>query len=94
VHLKHHPPAILLHRDFFSPLSTIERTYEISRGRKLDAGRFTFPLAQFEVKPEHRAHAAAFLEDRRDWQGRHVPGYTALADCTFCRSPQIGVTYS
>jgi hypothetical protein len=39
---------------FFSPGSSTQRSYEISRGKKLAAGRFEFPVALFELDSAHK----------------------------------------
>ena len=39
---------------FFAPGSQIQEGYEISRGKKLAAGRYAFPVALFEVGPDHK----------------------------------------
>lgn len=36
---------------FFSPDSTTQRAYQVARGKKLKAGRYTFPVALFEHNP-------------------------------------------
>jgi hypothetical protein len=41
-------------QDFFSPGSSTQRSYEISRGKKLAAGRFEFPVALFEINSAHK----------------------------------------
>jgi hypothetical protein len=41
-------------QDFFSPGSSTQRSYEISRGKKLSAGRFEFPVALFELDPARK----------------------------------------
>jgi hypothetical protein len=39
---------------FFAPGSEIQQGYEINRGRKLAVGRYTFPVALFEIGPDHK----------------------------------------
>jgi hypothetical protein len=39
---------------FFAPGSEIQQGYEINRGKKLGAGRYIFPIALFEVGPDHK----------------------------------------
>jgi len=39
---------------FFAPGSAIQQGYEISRGKKLKPGRYTFPVALFEIGPDHK----------------------------------------
>jgi hypothetical protein len=39
---------------FFAPGSEIQQGYEINRGKKLGAGRYVFPVALFEVGPDHK----------------------------------------
>jgi len=41
-------------QEFFSPGSSTQRSYEISHGKKLAAGRFEFPVALFELNSEHK----------------------------------------
>ena len=38
--------------EFFSPDSSTQRAFQIARGKKLKQGRYTFPVALFERKPE------------------------------------------
>jgi hypothetical protein len=39
---------------FFAPGAEIQQGYEINRGKKLGAGRYIFPIALFEVGPDHK----------------------------------------
>jgi hypothetical protein len=39
-------------QDYFSPGASVERSYEIGRGKKIDAGRFEFPVTLFDMTPE------------------------------------------
>jgi hypothetical protein len=39
---------------FFAPGSSIQEGYEISRGKKLKPGRYVFPVALFEIGPDHK----------------------------------------
>ena len=39
---------------FFAPGSGIQQGYEINRGKKLGAGHYLFPVALFEVGPDHK----------------------------------------
>lgn len=39
---------------FFGPGSSIQQGYEISRGKKLKIGRYIFPVALFEIGPDHK----------------------------------------
>jgi hypothetical protein len=39
---------------FFAPGSSIQEGYEISRGKKLKPGRYIFPVALFEIGPDHK----------------------------------------
>jgi hypothetical protein len=50
---KHQVPEDRL-RAFFAPGSAIQQGYEISRGKKLQPGRYTFPVALFEIGPDHK----------------------------------------
>ena len=38
----------------FAPGSAVHQGYEIGRGKKLNAGRYTFPVALFTIGSEHR----------------------------------------
>jgi hypothetical protein len=39
---------------FFTPGSSIQQGYEISRGKKLKPGRYSFPVTLFEIGSDHK----------------------------------------
>ncbi len=39
---------------FFAPGSAVQQGYEISRGKKLKPDRYSFPVALFEIGPDHK----------------------------------------
>ena len=41
-------------QQFFSPGPATHRAFEISRGKKLKPGRYTFPVALFEIREDQR----------------------------------------
>jgi hypothetical protein len=39
---------------FFAPGASIQQGYEIGRGKKLKAGRYSFPVTLLEIGPDHK----------------------------------------
>jgi hypothetical protein len=66
-------------RELFSPGLSIERSYEISRGKRLDAGRFAFPVALFDMNDEHPRARPRFSRivviktGKQDWSVDKLP---------------------
>ncbi len=50
---RHHTTEDRL-QEFFSPGPATQQAFEISRGRKLKAGRYAFPVALFEIREDQR----------------------------------------
>jgi len=43
-------------QEFFSPGPGTQHAFEISQGKKLKAGRYTFPVALFGIREDQRIH--------------------------------------
>lgn len=43
-------------QSFFAPASGTQQAFEISRGKKLGPGRYSFPVVLLETTPGHAAH--------------------------------------
>jgi hypothetical protein len=52
---KHHTSEERL-QNFFSPVSGTQQAFEISRGKKLQPGRYSFPVILLETAPGGTAH--------------------------------------
>src|SRR5713226_7089281 len=50
---KHHTSEDRL-QEFFSPGPATQQAFEISRGKKLKPGRYTFPVALFEIREDQK----------------------------------------
>jgi hypothetical protein len=66
-------------RDLLSPGSSSPRSYEISRGKRVDAGRFAFPVALFDMHDENQRTRPRFSRivviktGRQDWSVDRLP---------------------
>jgi hypothetical protein len=66
-------------RDPLSPGSSSPRSYEISRGKRVDAGRFAFPVALFDKHDENQRTRPRFSRivvikiGRQDWSVDRLP---------------------